>query len=243
MKRRVLVTIASFLILVAIIIFLIVKFGSGLEKSNKFTIFTTIYPEYDFTKAIVGDKAEVVRLIGPGVEIHTYEPSSKDMIKISEGDMFIYTGMNMEPWATKIIESIKDYDVKIVDTSKNINLIDSDEFMEEYSLLDEDKHDGKHHENEEKDGHIWLNPQNAVIMIDTILEEVVRIDPENKEFYEENARSYKAKILELDQEIEDLLKENNVRTLVFGGEFAYSYFCQRYGLGVVSCYTACRRTF
>ena len=239
MRRRVFVTIASFVILLAIIIFLILKFGSGLEKSNKITIFTTIYPEYEFTKAIVGDKAEVVRLIDPGVEIHTYEPSSKDMIRIAESDMFVYTGKNMEPWATKIIDAIKEYDVKIVDTSKNIDLIDSDEFMEKYSLLDEDNHEEEHHEDEEKDGHIWLNPQNAVVMIDTILEEVVKLDPENKDFYEENARNYKTQILELDQEIENSLKENNINVLVFGGEFAYSYFCQRYNLAVVSCYTAC----
>lgn len=76
-------------------------------------------------------------------------------------------------------------------------------------------------------------------MIDTILEEVIKLDPANKEFYEENARKYQEEILELDKEIEETLKEKNINVLVFGGEFAYSYFCQRYNLGVVSCYTAC----
>lgn len=240
MKRRLLVIIASFVILIAIVAFIIIKFGSGLENSDKITIFTTIYPEYDFTKAIVGDKMEVVRLIGPGVEVHTYEPSTKDMVRISKAGAFVYTGKDMEPWAESIIEAIKEYDVKIVDTSKNIELIDSDEFMEDYSLLDErNLENHEHEENEEKDGHIWMDPQNAVIMIDTILEEVIKLDSENKEFYEENANKYKKEILELDKEIEEAIKENNITTLVFGGEFAYAYFCQRYNLGVVSCYTAC----
>ena len=239
MKRRILVIIASFVILIAIIAFMIMKFGSGFQKEDKITIFTTIYPEYDFAKAIVGDKMEIVRLIGPGVEIHTYEPSSKDMIRIAEADAFIYTGDDMEPWASKIIEAIEEYPVDIVDTSKNIEMIDSDEFMEEYSLLEEISHEEEHYEEEERDGHIWMNPQNAVIMIDTILEEIVKLDPENKEFYEENARKYQEEILALDKEIEETLKENHVDVLVFGGEFAYSYFCQRYNLGVVSCYTAC----
>lgn len=240
MKKRVLVIIASFMIFIAIIAFLIIKFGNGLEKSDKITIFTTIYPEYDFVSHIVGDKIEVVRLIGPGVEVHTYEPSAKDMIRISESSAFVYTGKAMEPWAEKIIEAMQEYDVKIIDTSKNVEMIDSDEFMEEYSLLDE-KHDEEEHghEHEEQDGHIWMNPQNAVIMIDTILEEIVKLDSENKKFYEENASKYKAQILALDKEIEDSLKEKNINVLVFGGEFAYAYFCQRYNLGVVSCYTAC----
>lgn len=239
MKKRVFAIITSFVIFIVIIAFIIIKFGSGFKKSDKITVFTTIYPEYDFTKAIVGDKIEVVRLIGPGVEIHTYEPSSKDMMRIAESSAFIYTGDAMEPWAEKIIEAMKEYDVDIVDTSKNIEMINSDDFMEEYSLLDENHNEEEHHEDEEKDGHIWMNPQNAVVMIDTILEEVVKLDPENKEFYEENARKYQDEILALDKEIEDALIENNVKVLVFGGEFAYSYFCQRYNLGVVSCYTAC----
>ncbi|MBR2289474.1 MAG: zinc ABC transporter substrate-binding protein [Clostridia bacterium] len=239
MKKRVFIIIASFVILIAVIVFLITKFGSGLEKSNKMTIFTTIYPEYDFTKAIVGDKMEVVRLIGPGVEVHTYEPSAKDMMRIAKANAFIYTGLDMEPWAEKIIETIKEYPVEIVDTSKNIEMIESDAFMEEYSLLDE-KHLEEHsHEDEEKDGHIWMNPENAIIMIDTILEEVVKLDPENREFYEENAKKYQEAILALDKEIEEALQENDISVLVFGGEFAYAYFCQRYNLGVVSCYTAC----
>jgi len=239
MKKRLIVIIASFVILIAIITFLIIEFGSRLHKTNQIIIFTTIYPEYDFVKHIVGDKVEVVRLIGPGVEIHTYEPSAKDMIRIAEADAFVYTGKYMEPWAEQMIETIKEYDVKIIDTSKGISLIDSDAFMQEYSLLDVDKkmHEEEHYE--EKDGHIWMNPQNAIKMIDTILEEIVKLDPANRAFYEENAKKYQAEILALDQEIETKLTENNIHALVFGGEFAYSYFCQRYQLGVVSCYTAC----
>ena len=239
MKKRLFVIITSFIIFFVIIAFLIIKFGNGIESENKSIIFTTIYPEYDFVTHIVKDKMKVKRLIGPGVEIHTYEPSAKDMIKISESDLFIYTGKSMEPWAEDIIDSIKEYDVKIVDTSKNIDMINQEEFMENYSLLDEKNEESHEHELNQEDGHIWMNPKNALIMIDTILEEIIKIDSENKEFYEKNALEYKNKILELDEEIEKTLKENNITTLVFGGEFSYSYFCERYGLKVVSCYTAC----
>ena len=239
MKKRIFVIIVSFVIFIAIIAFLITKFGNGIEENNKPTIFTTIYPEYDFVSHIVKDKMEVKRLIGPGVEIHTYEPSSKDMINIAKSDLFVYTGDVMEPWAKSIIESIRDYDVKILDTSKNINMIDIDKFMEEYSLLDNINNENSEHQHEELDGHIWMNPQNAIIMIDTILEEIIKIDPDNREFYEENALQYKNQISDLDKKIEETLKKNNINVLVFGGEFSYSYFCQRYNLNIISCYTAC----
>ena len=105
MKKRLFVIIASFIIFTVIIMFLIIKFGKGLEISNKPMVYTTIYPEYDFVSHIVGDRMDVKRLIGPGVEIHTFEPSTKDMIKIAESDLFIYTGKAMEPWAEDIMMS------------------------------------------------------------------------------------------------------------------------------------------
>ena len=242
MKKRLFIIIASYIIFIAIIIFLITNFGNGVVSSNKQVIFTTIYPEYDFVSHIVKNKMDVERLIEPGVEIHTYEPSSRDMINISKASLFVYTGDAMEPWAKQIINSISDYDVKIVDTSKDIEMINLDKFMEKNSLLNENK-ESEEHNHEILDGHIWMNPKNACIMIDTILKEIIKIDEKNKDFYEKNALEYKNEILKLDSEIENSLKENNIDTLVFGGEFSYSYFCQRYNLKVISCYTDCRRTF
>lgn len=239
MKKRILVTILSFVILILIVGFFISKFGNILNKNDKIIIITTIYPEYDFVSHIVGDKMNVIRLIEPGVEIHTYEPTTRDMMKISDAKAFVYTGKAMEPWAEQIIDVIEEKGVVVVDTSKNIDMINSDKFMEEYSLLENSHEEEEHSEHEELDGHIWMNPKNAVIMIDTILGEIIKIDPENKEYYEKNANEYKEEILKLDKEIEYSLKENNIDTLVFGGEFSYAYFCERYDLNVVSCYTAC----
>lgn len=240
MKKRICLILICFIILILFVSLLIWKFGDKSSlKNGKLQIVTTIYPEYDFTKHIVGDKADVIRLIGAGVEVHTYEPSVRDMKKISDSNMFIYTGEAMEPWAKTIISSLND-SVKIVNCSNNIDLIESDEFMDEYSVLSKEYLEHDHDEHiHEYDGHIWMNPQNAIIMIDTILEQIVSLDPSNEVYYRENAEKYKTEILKLDTEIEEKLKENNIEVLVFGGEFAYSYFCQRYNLDVVSCYDAC----
>lgn len=242
MKKRITIIILSFIILIILfaIIINIFKKEQMLNK-DKLNIVVTLYPEYDFVKAIVGDKAEVIQILAPGVEAHTYEPSVQDRIKIENADLFIYTADSMEPWARSIINSTENYKMKVVDCSGQIDMINTDEFMEEYSLLEEHEHshDGIENLDHELDGHIWMDPQNAIKMIDTILIKLVEIDSNNAEFYIENAKNYKEKIAELDAKIESELQEANVDKLVFGGEFAYAYFCKRYNLKVVSCYSAC----
>jgi zinc transport system substrate-binding protein len=111
--------------------------------------------------------------------------------------------------------------------------------MEEYSDFSEDSHSDHEGEEYEYDGHIWMNPQNAIKMVSTICESLSNIDPENKEYYEANAIAYISQIKLLDEEIEKALLENDVTTLVFGGEFSYAYFCEHYNLKIVSAYTAC----
>jgi zinc transport system substrate-binding protein len=240
MKKKILIIAICYLILILVVSLFINIFTANPQKDeDKIQVIATLYPEYDFVKQIGGDKVEVTLLLGPGVEAHTYEPSVRNMKEISDSDMFIYTGNSMEPWAKTIIDSITT-DCKIVDSSKNIELIDMNEFVEEYSILDEDTHNHSNQENDyEYDGHIWLNPQNALIMIDTICQSLIELDPENSEYYKTNAQNYKSEIEVLDKEIETTLQENNIDTLVFGGEFAYAYFCQRYNLKVASCYTSC----
>lgn len=244
MKKRFLSIVICFVILIFIINMLIVTFKEKNSKDlSKIQIITTLYPDYDIASKIVGDKAEVSMLLDAGVEVHTYEPSVKDMKKISDSDMFIYTGDNMEPWVEKLIQNLNNNCV-IVDASKNVELLNSEEFIQKYSVLYEDRrslHNDEEYENHthKNDGHIWMNPKNVLIMIDTICEKIVELDPQNKTYYEENASKYKKEIEDLDKKIEDELAKNKIDTLVFGGEFAYSYFCERYNLKVATSYTSC----
>lgn len=238
MKKRVTLIIICYIILILIVTLLINLFKEEHSyNSKKINVIVTLYPEYDFVKKIGGEKVDVSRLIGAGVEVHTYEPSVKDMKKIADSDLFIYTGDSMEPWVKTITDSIDSKN--IVNCSKNIELIEMDNFMKQYSILEESKENHEAEHNYEYDGHIWLNPQNAIIMVDTICEKLVEIDPENKNYYENNSEKYKEDLRKLDKEIEEGLKKANIDTLIFGGEFAYAYFCERYNLNVITAYSAC----
>lgn len=242
MKKYMLLVIDLIILIIIMSTFIILFRPDELleENDDNIEIIATLFPQYDFAKHIVGDKATVKLLIKSGVETHNFEPTQKDMININNSDLFLYTGEELEPWTAEISKTITS-DLKFVNISKNIDLIDIHEFEEKYENKNiiKDNHEEEHEEEHSRDAHIWLNPKNAVIMIDNILEEIIIIDKENEEFYRKNAEEYKKEILKLDEKIEEIVENAEMNELAFGGEFAYSYFISRYNLNFVSVYTNC----
>lgn len=245
MKKNI-VAFISFLILIIVMgaIVAIFRTETTIKTPNKLEIVATLFPQYDFAKQIVGNKADVKLLLNSGVETHNYEPTAKDMITIlDDSDMFLYTGSMLEPWTESIIKNLSETDCKIVDISKNVNLITTKEFEEKHLnseiVNDEESHDDKHHHEEIYDAHIWLSPENASIMIDNILEEICSLDPDNAEYYKTNADNYKKQILEIDNEYKKLLENSVRKEIAVGGEFAYSYLVEEYGINFVSVFTNC----
>lgn len=242
MKKK-LVACISFLILIVVMIFIVAIFKqeTTIKDANKMQIVATLFPQYDFAKHIVGDKAEVKLLLNSGVETHNYEPTAKDMITIlDDSDMFLYTGSKLEPWTENIIKNLEETDCNIVDISNNVSLITIEEFEEKHlnSEIIHEEYKESHHE-EIYDEHIWLNPSNSIIMIDNILENICRIDTENSDYYISNAENYKKQILELDNEYKKVIEESSRKEIAVGGEFAYSYLVNEYGIDFVSVYTNC----
>lgn len=201
------------------------------SSSEKIKIIATIFPQYDFAKQIGGDKVEVSLLLTPGTETHSYEPTPQDIINVNKSNLFIYTGENMEPWADKIAQGI-DTDTIILDASKNINLMKT-----EHDESEEDEEE--HHHEHEYDPHIWLNPQNAIVMVNNITEELCNIDSENQEYYKQNAQDYIKKLNALDEEIQNTIENSETNKVAFGGTFAYMYFVDRYNLEYATAYDSC----
>lgn len=107
---------------------------------NKITIIATLFPQYDFARQIAGDNANVVLLLSPGVESHSFDPSPTDIIAIQEADIFLYTGPYMESWAADVIEGIES-DTRIVDLSAHVPLVKQEDIEKEY----EEAHAGHNH--------------------------------------------------------------------------------------------------
>ncbi len=197
------------------------------QDDGRVKIVATLFPQYDFAREICGDKADIFLLLPPGMDSHSYEPTPSNMVKISEADLFLYTGSAMEPWADKLSESVKG---ERVDVSHGLSLLSGDDIH----------HSETHtHAKETTDPHVWTNPQNAVSMVDTICAAVCKKDPVNADFYRQNTENYKAKLLQLDREFETCVQNGKRKHIVFGGHFAMRYFVHRYGLSYASAFDAC----
>ena len=204
--------------------------SNSVEDNKKLSVVATLFPQYDFAKAIGGDKVEVTLLLPPGVESHSYEPTPGDILKINKSNLFIYTGEYMEPWAHRVIEGNKGNSI-VIDASKGINLEAGHE---------ETGHD-EHSDHEEHsfDPHIWLDLTLAAEMVDNVADGFVAKDPANETYYRDNAEAYKKELGKVDQEFKTAVKEGSKDTLVFGGRFAYQYFLEHYGLKYESAYDSC----
>ena len=171
---------------------------------------------YDVARNIAGDEAHVIMLLPPGVEPHTFEPKPQDIATISNADLFIYTGKNMEPWAEKILKGIKNTRLIIVDSSQNIPLISANQ---------------RDNKNEEKyDPHIWLDFQNIKIMANNVLQGLKKIDPSHADLYKKNAQEYSDKLSSLDNKFKKTLATCKKKEVVYGGHYAFGYMAKRYGI-------------
>lgn len=241
MKKRLIAIIVCLSILVVTIIGIILGFNriKNIEvKSNKIQVVTTLFPQYDFARNILGDKGSVSLLLPSGTETHSYEPTPLDIIQINKSDIFIYTGDNMEPWAATIAESI-DSDTAILDASKNINLVDKHDIEQYEKISFEEEHNHEEEHEHSADPHVWLNLDNAVIMIENIKNQIIELDKENAEYYEKNANEYIKEIKELSKQFDEISKKLENKTIVFAGPFAYSYFIDRYKINYISAYESC----
>lgn len=230
--------IISLLILIIVIIGAICIFNkqtAPVREEGKLNITASIYPIYDFTKEVAGDKANVKMLLSPGVEIHDYEPTPQDIINIEESDLFFYLGKDLEPWGDTITSGVSTKS-NIKEIANGIPLIENEEFEKEY--LNTDSHEEENH-HEKYDTHIWLDPTKSIQLVKNIAKELSAKDPANAQYYNQNAENYIAKLEKLDSEIEATIKKSSQTEIAFGGPFSYAYFIKRYNLKFVTAYDSC----
>ena len=199
------------------------------EKSEKLKIVCTLFPQYDFTRQLVGDKAEVTLLLTPGTDSHSYDPSPVDMVKINESDLFIYTGQVMESWAAEVVGSLNE-SVAVLSLSEGKRLKENADASS--SHVEED-HDHS------ADPHIWTSPVNAMLIVREICDKICEADPGNEAFYRANEEAYLNKLNELDSAIRAVTEKAENKTVVMCDRFALVYFCEEYSLDYVAAFDAC----
>ncbi len=190
------------------------------KNEGKIRIISTIFPQYDFARVIAGDKATVLMLLPPSGESHSFEPSPKDIISVSESDLFIYVGGHSDHWIEEMLEGLD----KKPQTLRAFDCVE---------LIGEEGHTGEY------DEHIWTTPENAKLISRAICESLCQISPENEEYFKSNLENYINELNGIDREIEEVVKSAKRKTLVFGDKFPFRYFTEKYNLNWYSAYTDC----
>lgn len=200
------------------------------KSEGKLQIITTIFPAYDFARAVFGDTADVTLLLTPGSESHSYDPSARDIVKIEKCDLFIYNGGESDSWVDTMLKS--------ADEIKTLRMMDSVEALEEEEFENGGSHEEHDHGEEEYDEHIWTSPKNAALIVESVKSAAVRINPEKSAFYEQRAGEYVRQINDLDTRFSELLKGEK-RYFVFGDRFPLLYFFHEYDLNYYAAFPGC----
>lgn len=188
------------------------------KNGNKIQLYTSIYPLQYAAEQIAGDKAIVESIYPAGVDAHTYEPSSRDITKLANGDALLFLGAGMEGFAETIANALE---------SQEIDLIELGEDKSIFNASHDEKEDD--HSHSDLDPHIWLDPLRMIEIGAKIKEELIRISPENESLFTDNFTDFKQKMLELDESFTETLHDKpNKKILVTHA--AYGYWEERYGI-------------
>ena len=189
------------------------------DKNEKLTLAATFWPVYDLARAVVGDKGSVYSLVPSGVEPHDYEPSSGDIQKLNNADIFVTLGIEFEEFEEDLVNSVNP-NVKVVPAGSGISLI---------KLSDE--HEDEHHHSGE-DPHIWLSPRNAQLMAQNIMNGLVSSDSSNVEYYEQTGKKLIEDLKMLDEEFEIGLSFCE-KDVILVNHNAFSYLARDYGFTTI----------
>ena len=200
---------------------------SNETEDNKLKIVATIFPQFDFARAVAGDKAEVKMLITPETESHSFEPTTSDITDINNCDIFIYTGGESDHWIENLLENTSNKDMTVIS------------LMDIVDVHDEDEHEHSRHNHSHTDEHVWTSPKNAMIIAENICKEMCSADPENAQYYNENLNAYLNELASLDQKFTQVTASAKRKTMVFADRFPLKYFADAYSLEYFAAFSGC----
>ncbi|MDR3265351.1 MAG: metal ABC transporter substrate-binding protein [Synergistaceae bacterium] len=225
----------TFALTAAIAFLTIACFGVSPSEGARMKIVTTIFPLYDFTRAVVGDRADLSMLVRPGMEIHSFDPSPRDILTVRDADAFIYVGGESDTWVDTLLTENKS--AKTV-----IRLIDFVSAVEEElveGMQPEEEKNEDEEEGGEYDEHVWTSPRNAMTLVRAIAELLCETDPQNADAYRTNAKRYIDEIAGVDEAFRAVVASAVRRKIVFGDRFPFRYFADEFGLEYRAAFPGC----
>nr|WP_027871488.1 metal ABC transporter substrate-binding protein [[Eubacterium] cellulosolvens] len=236
------------------------------ETDKRLSIVCTNFPEYDFARAITGDDADVTMLLKPGAESHSFEPNPKQIIEIQDSDLFVYVGGDSDEWVEDILGSMdqsKMHTFKLMDQVQTVEeeLVEGmepedeeedeageavkassgEEAVKSASAEDAESSDAAEDEEEgpEMDEHVWTSPKNAEAIVDSMADELGKLDPAHKESFRKNADAYIEEIDRVDGELKAVVDNAKRKEIIVADRFPFRYFCEEFGLTYYAAFPGC----
>lgn len=205
--------------------------NKDVSSKNKLKIYTTVFAFQSFTEQIGGKYVDVESIYPPGADMHTFEPTQKEMVNIAKGDLFIYSNQEMDPVAKKIAGSINNKDLKLALAANftHDDLVVNHEHDHEHEGH-EHAHEEEGHEHEEgsEDPHVWLDPVLNKKMVKSIKDDLAKKDPQHKDYYENNYKQVVNDLDNINQRLTEVTEHPKRDTVVISHD-SIGYLANRYG--------------
>ena len=214
------------------------------NSDNTISIVTTIFPEYDWVREIVGDNdnVEITMLLDNGVDLHNYQPTAEDIMKIATCDVFVYVGGESDEWVEDALSEATNKDMQVVNLLESLGeSVKEEEVVEGMMAEEEEEAEAEEGEEEEVeyDEHVWLSLKNAQVLVDAIEQAIATVDADNSNTYAANASAYNDKLAALDEKYQATIDEASIKTVLFGDRFPFRYLVDDYGLDYYAAFVGC----
>ena len=214
--------------------------GELSSDPEKIDVICTTFSEYDWTRQIVGDSknVEITYLLDNGVDLHNYQPSAEDIMKISDCDMFVYVGGESDKWVDDALKEARNKDMQVVKLLEVLGDFAKEEEVKEGMEAEEEEEEGEE-EGPEYDEHVWLSLRNAEICCEDICDSLCKLDSAGADGYKANLAAYNAELDALDSEYMDMADNAKIKTIVFGDRFPFRYLVDDYGIDYFAAFVGC----
>lgn len=193
--------------------------------AGKIRIVATVFPLAEFAREITADRGEVILLLPPGADVHTWQPRISDIRKLEDADMLVCIGFGLEPWLDTLVKGTATKKAKRLSAAEGLDLLSS-----------EGDEDEPGHAHKGIDPHVWLDFNRDEAIVDNLTRALTRISPDAAGFFSRNAEGLKTRLRALDATYRETLAPFRGRTFLLGGHAAFAYLARRYDLKQVAVY-------
>jgi len=233
-------------------------YASGADSASKLHVVTTIFPIYDWVMNVLGEQAanaEVTMLLDNGVDLHSYQPTADDIVRISTCDLFIFVGGESDEWVEDALQEATNKNMVVInlmevlgDSVKEEEIVEGMEHDHDHEHEEKHDHEEDHdheeehdheHEEVEYDEHVWLSLKNAAVLCRAVSDNLGQIDSDNAARYAANADAYIEKLNALDAQYRAAVDAAAYHTLLFGDRFPFRYLADDYALDYYAAFVGC----